>query len=78
MYPELLSAIIGNMSGLIEIKSTHCKLSLNLLDGTSGSNLRRTNKLGTEGLEEGRGQSSMKELDLMHGDVVFDPLLWLC
>lgn len=43
------------MSGLIEIKSTPCKLSLNLLDGTSGTNLRRTNKLETEGGGGGKG-----------------------
>lgn len=43
------------MSGLIEIKSAPCKLSLNLLDGTFGSNLRRPNKLGTEGGGERKG-----------------------
>lgn len=43
------------MSGLIEIKSAPYKLSLNLLDGTFGSNLRRANKLGTEGGEGRKG-----------------------
>lgn len=47
MYLKLLS-LEESMSGLIEIKSVPCMLSLSLFEGTCGGNLRRAKKSGTD------------------------------
>lgn len=73
MYLKLLS-LEESMSGLIEIKSVPCMLSLSLFEGTCGGNLRRAKKSGTDGDWREKCGRALEALYLMYGVDTFDPL----